>query len=74
MLDQPWDDAVHPSKKIDIKVCTCGSVHLKFFGQTNLHLSQQEFLEFARGISRVSLEIRGVNTNGQFEYARGVDH
>lgn len=53
-----WDEeeSGHPHKErnIDIRSCGCGSIHLTFFGRNTLHLSRKEFIEFSKGVSRVS--------------------
>ncbi len=53
-----WDEEEngheHKERNIDIRPCNCGSIHLTFFGRTTFHLSRNEFIEFSRGVSRVT--------------------
>ncbi|MFQ5587719.1 MAG: hypothetical protein ACE5F7_02675 [Nitrospiria bacterium] len=63
-------------EKINIKACTCGSVHLAFFGRTSFHLSHKEFLDFAQGVAQVSSELKLSHQSMPFarDAGGGVSH
>ncbi|MFQ5779551.1 MAG: hypothetical protein ACE5HN_02040 [Nitrospiria bacterium] len=61
---------------IDIRACTCGSIHLSFFGRTTFHLSHEEFLEFAGGVAQVSATLKHVRKEDPLitQQGNGLNH
>jgi len=49
-----WEEKGTSKEKIDIRVCACGAVHLAFFGRVSLHLSLEEYVDFAIGVEKAA--------------------
>lgn len=62
--------------QIEMKVCVCGSVHISFFGRATFHLSPEEFLDFARGVARLSNKLKYdmAQTEVPVVFGNGLSH
>lgn len=61
---------------IDIRSCTCGSIHLSFFGRTTFHLSHEEFMKFSGGVAQLAVSLRRGRQRGALvtKNGNGLSH